>query len=1067
MEIEEFESRQKGKMKTIKERCKNSSSKICLVRRPALIILSIGIFFITSNFLIINGENEKSSNYTQLASSLSSKKLNSSTYVYPRVRFDRDFLPLSKNFQKKNYLDEVKLHVVPNSTHSYAVYEHELNNDTHLAKLEQHANSLNDDGLMTTFVSEHINLDNLTEDELIFAALDQVYKSRLLQFTIANYDNIDDRKRSSDKSLVNKDKCNRELDYLLSKLALIESARANHHQVTGLAPESAAFFDSYATEEAGLLLGNFNWVGNWRQCTLRHIFELNVRANHTHNHPIANDTQLNVQPVDMISFTGRYCVASIKSQNWPKLIDQQVEQMKKEKFFKYSWQPQDYRRFFRIQLGMCLPESCDSNIIETRKLDIERLSMHRLNEPFINNYRLDDLYCLPDESSELRQLDTSARLFVMLMLTWLSIMSYATYLDYYKLVDLTEIRSSTRGGRGGIKKSLMQKFVLSMSLLESINSLLKVSRKKKSTAKETTDSCSQDPADKQQLLVQQDNEAVAAAAAAGALPADKSSTPLVLSEAHKSAHAQESNGKNLSKAPNSNSNSATNNIVDDDGPKMSDLRFLDCIKVICMPFILYGHVGLLTMKFSQYPLNFHTESEVLYVIQAGTTFLVDWYFCMTGFIITYLMFSTKRVHKNSIAVWAYTIFHRYWRLAPLYILVFWYSRSVFQYTGEGPVWDYATSNMTSRAMCKRESWWTPITLTQNFLTIHDECIMPSWYIGNDMQFYLITPALLVLLAKSSFAGYFTIIGMMCSSLIANLHYYSTNPRFQYLDLIRPQADITMRGNWDAHHAYLQPQYRITSYLIGIVAGHYTYMVRAGKWSSSMYYVQKTHARMVDELRSVRASQRRLALAIGGLVTSFITVYCCAFLILIPRSWDKHLYWTSAMIVSTCHPMAAVGPAMFIVAIVLGTWQRLKLIMETRVWLYLSRINYFVYLAQVEFVIWFLEASDRMPDLSAQGQFETLFICLPLLYLAALLVTVLVENPLARLESEFVGSVLAGKAHGQAPKVGAQAANLAEPTTVELKVGVQCEQQQQASEDSANPSATESARLFVRVGESRA
>lgn len=875
----------------------------------------------------------------------SQPKLNATTFIYTKTRFDDHYLPVNKRLQKKFPYEEKAAYVLTNGSDSL-LYEGKGG----LAEASRALNQTEDTAkLLKIYVSEKVDLLNLTEQDVIVEALDQVYKSRLIQVGQFNYDYPNQRERASDPRKVSPERCKRELDFVMQRLDEIEAAHASGRPLVGFAPDEAAFFDSFASQEPGLILGNNNWLGNWRQCHVRHI--LHVAPNET--------VGLDVRRASVQSFTGRYCWASIRSSKWDARIEQKAQEMAREHYYKYPDQAQEYKRFFRIQLGICLPESCHSSLIETRFADLRRLVFFKLGEPFRSEYNLSDLYCLPDEGSELRQPDSSGWAFMAFGGAWLALVAYATCVDYYKLVDLSEARKDPRKAR----KSAVQKFVISMSLIESWRTLIKLSRAPTATIGKPTE-----------------------------VAADE---------------AQPLNGDTQQPT-------AIKRLAAAEEPAARELRFLDFVKVSLMPAILFSHLGMISFMFCKYPLNFNTEPDFLFYVQAGTTFYVDWYFCITGFLVTYAMFATNQVRKNSPALWLYSIFHRYWRLAPMYVLLFWFCRSLFQLTSYGPIWDYGTSNQSVRAICQRESWLTPITLTPNFLTFHDECILPSWYLANDMQFYLVTPLFLVLLAHSSPAGWLTILGVISASTVGISHQFLTSKRAQHLELIRPKADMVMRNSWDIHNIYIQPQFRIPSYLVGILAGHYAYMVRSRKWRSIFYHVSQPRAGLSDaallddRLQARRADLRRMVLGLIGLGIAFtISFWAWFIMFMVPDFIEPYAYYAVGVIYPSCHTLAALGSSFFFVAIVFGSWPKIKELMEMPVWIYLSRINYFVYLAQAEFITWMMLSGDFMPDMSGLAQMEYFVFCFPLIYGSALVATLVLANPLARLETEFVGGALAG------------------------------------------------------------
>lgn len=850
-----------------------------------------------------------------------------SPLIYTRLRFDQNYLPLMKNLQLKFPYDECK--------YQTTIVAHGNNNTT--AKTQN----------ITYYINSRLNLNNITEDDLILDALDQVYKTRLYQVYIQSYDRLDDRAISSDPNKVSIDECKRDLDYLMDKFQYMNNFRHNHIAggSRGLNPELSTFFDSFASEEPGLLLGNNNWLGNWRQCSRRHIFDLDQKQLNQmlqqNNHSSSSRAKGKESSIKVTSFKGRFCIAAIRSPRWKQKVIQRADELTKKDYFKYPSQHHEYVNFFRIQVGICLPESCDSSAIDFRSQDLRKLTMHKLKEPF-SSYELFDLYCLPDESSKLRQVDLSGTILIGACISWLTLIAFATCLDCYKLVDLSKAKDTEDRG-------IIEKVVFSMSLRENYR---RITKKNNKTASETTP---------------------------------------IRYEA-----------------------------------KSSDLRFLDAVKVIIMPYIILAHVGMIGLQFSKHPIDFDSAPIFLFAIQSGSAFYVDWYFCITGFITTYGMFTKNRILKYSWSRWLYSIFHRYWRLAPSYIIVFWFCRSLYSLTSSGPLWDYGTTDSAGpRTLCQRESWLIPLTLTSNWHPLHRECVMPSWYISCDMQFYLVTPFLLILLAKSPFAGWLVTISLILGSILARFYIFMTDIHIEPLELLRPQRDLVMRHSWDLPEVYLRPQYRIPSYLVGVLFGHYTYMVKSGRWKSSLYercslasVTNKTSINGVidcingsginNKCHKTRAQKDgvswrlRMCAWIGLYMAISFKFSVLSLRNLLPSTLEFHAKLLAAILYSSAHALASISPCLMFMAIAFGYWRQVRKFMELPIFTYTSRVNYFVYLCQIDILIWLINSSVQPLDIDGQEQLKLFTYCLPWIYFGAFLATLLLSSPLGTLESEFLG-----------------------------------------------------------------
>lgn len=832
---------------------------------------------------------------------------NTNPLIYTRWRFDHHYLQIYRRFNKYERQHEKKYTFVFNQTLD--------NNETELVKVKYMENK--------QFEA------NFTQDDLIFEALERVYLSRLFPAYLYNYDNKKDLKKASDSKKISAKRCEREFNYIMDKLHYIQNDRFNRYNTTW-SPELAVFFDSMATEEHGLLLGNFHWTGNWRQCHKRHIFHM--------------DKQI---PSNSLSFHGRYCIASIRAKSWHDRAMTRLEDLD-EKHFKYDYQRYDYDRFFRIQLGICIPESCDTRILDTRRDDIHRLATFKLSE-HMKQYELADLYCLPDETSELRQIEPSGRLFLAVAFLWCCCVLAATIYDY------KTPEKPKQPGQPKVPLTAKEKLVTSLSLIRNFDRLIE------------TRSCQPRPA---------------------------------LTAEQKAAIAASGKVKSLN---------------DRNRLEPNDLLFLNFLKVFTMPLVLYGHTCMMYKQLDKYVLDYEAmDSDLWFHFQASTPFYVDWFFVISGFLTTYLMFVTKKVETNTPIQWLYAMFHRYWRLMPIYFILFWFSKSVFMYTSYGPLWDYGTNNMTVRSVCRRESYIYPLTLTSNFHALHEECIMPAWYVACDMQFYILTPLFLIILYKSPLAGWLVTGGAIAACLSLRIYYYWTDKKSLLLELMRPRYDLYMRNNWDMYYTYVFPQYRIATYLIGVLAGHYTFMVLTGRWKSVLYKYESgadstSNNRDAGSRFVSSGTWIRLVMMLMGIQFLLVGIFA-TYLIseIFPVSLEHVVkYWGTAFY-TLDHTSAGSGMAMFLIALTLGQFKWLRGWMSKPIWTVISRINFVAFLIQIEILYWLIQSDNMTIELTMLGAIKIFCYLACFTFTTAPILVILLEFPLAQLERQFIAPYFASK-----------------------------------------------------------
>ncbi|GBO31955.1 Nose resistant to fluoxetine protein 6, partial [Araneus ventricosus] len=118
----------------------------------------------------------------------------------------------------------------------------------------------------------------------------------------------------------------------------------------------------------------------------------------------------------------------------------------------------------------------------------------------------------------------------------------------------------------------------------------------------------------------------------------------------------------------------------------------------------------------------------------------DSFFILSGFLIGYIFFQQAQKTDGKFP-WLYFYIHRYIRLIPVYMIVLAFYATVSPFLGSGPLWpDYEVIQG-----CK-ENWWWNMLFINNFQSITSKkCMEWSWYLANDMQFYVISPLFLITL----------------------------------------------------------------------------------------------------------------------------------------------------------------------------------------------------------------------------------------------------------------------------------------------------------------------------------
>ncbi|KAL5012135.1 hypothetical protein ScPMuIL_010686 [Solemya velum] len=244
------------------------------------------------------------------------------------------------------------------------------------------------------------------------------------------------------------------------------------------------------------------------------------------------------------------------------------------------------------------------------------------------------------------------------------------------------------------------------------------------------------------------------------------------------------------------------------------LTAVNGIRVISMFWVVLGHGFIFGSASYENFVSYLMESLHYWAFQAipQATVAVDTFFLLSGLLMSYLIL--KEMKKNSGKInWPMFYFHRFWRLTPPYMLVMMAYVPLFKHFSDGPLWPQDGIDIH----CK-DNWWTNLLYINNI--VHDDkmCIAWSWYLANDMQFYIVSPLMFVPLYYSGLLGgisctLFMLANMISVGVISNVNHLP--PTFV------GGAQDTNNADFSSLY-YFKPWCRIGPYVIGVLAGYLLY-----------------------------------------------------------------------------------------------------------------------------------------------------------------------------------------------------------------------------------------------------
>ncbi|XP_030850769.1 nose resistant to fluoxetine protein 6 [Strongylocentrotus purpuratus] len=399
---------------------------------------------------------------------------------------------------------------------------------------------------------------------------------------------------------------------------------------------------------------------------------------------------------------------------------------------------------------------------------------------------------------------------------------------------------------------------------------------------------------------------------------------------------------------------------------------LNGIRVISMTWVILGHVSSFMIGSGIVGNPLHSYGFIArfgFQAVSNAFFSVDSFFFLSGLLVAYMALG-RMVKTNGKLPWLWFYFHRYWRLTPALGMTMLIALYLQPYIGSGPIWQVEASNPS----CEKY-WWANILYINNFVPDSGLCIGWVWYLANDMQFFVISPFLLIMLYRVPIVGLVT-MGVMCLAsfistavLMVKYNFYAV-----IMDGTNPHQDP---NHSFMEEIYVKPYCRIAPYLVGMAMGYFFHLYKNKAF--------KMHP-IVAMIGWVFATAVGMSL-VYGLYPSFhghplSTAENAAYMALCRFTWAVSLSW----VVFACHYGY-------------GGW--INDFLSWELWIPMSRLTYSAYLLHpiIIMVYDFNHGNNYFYSIYMLA-FEVTAI-VTLAYVAAILMAVAIEFPLGNLEKLFM------------------------------------------------------------------
>ncbi|XP_065895284.1 nose resistant to fluoxetine protein 6-like [Dysidea avara] len=197
-------------------------------------------------------------------------------------------------------------------------------------------------------------------------------------------------------------------------------------------------------------------------------------------------------------------------------------------------------------------------------------------------------------------------------------------------------------------------------------------------------------------------------------------------------------------------------------------------------------------------------SRMFNQIFMNATFSVDTFFVVSATLSSYLTFKDIEKHGRFRVLYFYV--NRYFRLAPMFYLVTFVAFKLFVHLSDGPLWHSQHIN------CQ---WWCNLLFINNLIYPADICVVPTWYVGAEMQLFVLSPIFIVTLYYAELVG-MVVVTLSIFGITVVIGFVAVQNDYWAAIFAGPKAFEQVQ--WLYHQSF----YRANPYLIGIVLGYILY-----------------------------------------------------------------------------------------------------------------------------------------------------------------------------------------------------------------------------------------------------
>ncbi|VVC35960.1 Hypothetical protein CINCED_3A019863 [Cinara cedri] len=240
------------------------------------------------------------------------------------------------------------------------------------------------------------------------------------------------------------------------------------------------------------------------------------------------------------------------------------------------------------------------------------------------------------------------------------------------------------------------------------------------------------------------------------------------------------------------------------------------LRSLSMVWIVLGHVCIVSFKYSD-NMEFRNVAErhLLFQLINKATFSVDTFFFISGLLVSFLYFrTTAKLDVNKLTKttgflsnfieFVGLLIYRFCRLTAPYFFILGIVQLTMTWFHYNSVFDPPTDEHVN---CPKY-WWRNLLYINTLFPVQDMCMLWSWYLADDTQFYILGVILLILSARYFKAAAATLV-------ICTVASWFTTGYIAYTNKHMPNIDDPL-ALFDK--IYDKPWTRLGPYFVGMAIG---------------------------------------------------------------------------------------------------------------------------------------------------------------------------------------------------------------------------------------------------------